>query len=349
MFQKRWTFCTHNEETDRAVGKRARPSELKRARLVKESQPRGQPLEDLLPPPLGEAQKRGFPNMRSILLPPPLIRDLLNQPLLGDLLVTRIGYCARATGHSIARPLGSLDHILHYCVAGKGWLRLAGREWDVPPETAFFIPRNEPHIYAADTNEPWSIYWIYFTGRQAPDHLAALQVSAREPLLHLPCTGEILSAFELVEGYMAEVQTRYNLVAASTALARLLGLVQLRRFAMAQRQRSEEENIQQTIELMRKNLAQRLSLRELAQLAHMSVSRYEATFVKRTGCSPKNYFNRMKIQQACRLLTESARPSKEICADLGFADPYYFSRLFKKLVGLSPAHFRKQHRAKAEI
>jgi len=123
----------------------------------------------------------------------------------------------------------------------------------------------------------------------------------------------------------------------------------LRRFAQAPRQRSEEKNIQQTIEFMGQNLGQQLSLRELAQLAHMSVSGYEAAFVKRTGCSPKSYFNRMKIRQACRLLTETARPAKEIGAGLGFADPYYFSRLFKKLLGLSPAHFRKQPRARGTV
>lgn len=311
-------------------------------RLLRDSKRRGQRLEEIPAPLLREAQKRGFPDMRSVILPPPLIRDALNRPLLRDLLVTRIGYCSHAAGHYIPRPEGSLDHILHYCVAGRGWVRMAGQEWEVTPDTMTFLPRGEPHIYGANAKQPWSIYWIHFTGRQADDFFAAIQVSANSPLLHLPATPEILTAFQQVEECMREVHTPSHLLAASTALARFLGLIQLRRFASSQQQRTEEEQVQATITLMKDNLARPLFLRELAQAAHMSVSRYEAAFHKRTGCSPINFFNRMRIQQACRQLDGTTQPVKQIASDLGFDDPYYFSRLFKKHVGVSPAEFRKQ-------
>ena len=52
----------------------------------------------------------------------------------------------------------------------------------------------------------------------------------------------------------------------------------------------------------------------------------------------------MRIQQACRLLNETPRPLKTIAAELGFDDPYYFSRLFRKVTGSSPTGFR-QNRA----
>jgi AraC family transcriptional regulator of arabinose operon len=324
-------------------------TELTLAQFLKELKRTKHRVEDVPAAVLREVQKHGFPNMRSVFLPPPVIRESLQQPLLRDLLVTRIGYCSQATGHYIPRPEGSLDHILHYCVGGKGWLRMAGRQWDVAADTALFLPRGVPHLYSADPAEPWSIYWIHFTGRQADDFFAALKVSAERPLFYLPCTEEILSALRLIEAHMAGVQTRPNLVAASTALASFLGLIQLRRFSMEQRERTVEENIQQTVEFMRANLVRQVCLRELAQLAHMSVSRYATAFAKRMGCSPISYFNRMKIQKACSLLTETNLPAKTICAQLGYHDPYYFSRLFKKLVGVSPAHFRRppQPRAKA--
>jgi AraC-like DNA-binding protein len=334
---------------DAGMGARRSSGGLTLARLLAESRRRGQRVEDLPPPLLREAQKRGFPDMRSIILPPRVIHESLTQPVLRDLLVTRIGYCARAAGHQIPRPAGSLDHLLHYCVAGQGWLRMAGREWSVPADTMMFIPRGEPHVYGADSEQPWSIYWIHLSGRQAADYFTALQVHREQPLVHLPCSEEILSAFEVIEGYMAAVHTPPNLLAASTALARFLGLVQVHRYAMTQPARTDEENIQQTIVFMQKNLARAISLRELAQLAHMSVSRYEAAFVARTGCPPKAYFNQMKIQAACRLLSDTTQPAKEIAAALGYADPYYFSRLFKKLVGRSPVQFRQARAPRSRL
>jgi AraC family transcriptional regulator, arabinose operon regulatory protein len=294
-----------------------------------------------------EAQKRGFPDMRSILLPPPVIRASLAEPLLRDLLITRIGYCSRAAGHFIPRPEGSLDHILIYGVAGVGWLRMGGREWAIPAETVVYIPAQTPHTYGADENDPWSLYWIHFTGRQADDYFAALGVGADEPLLHLACTEDVLSDFEVAYGHMAAVHTRVRLIAAATALARFLGMIQLRRHAMERHVRTEEENIQQTIDHMRRHLDRPLTLHELANLAHMSVSRYDTVFAKRTGCPPIAYFNRMRIQRASRLLQETSLTVKEIAGTLGFEDPYYFSRLFKKHAGVSPAHFNKTRPAPA--
>ena len=314
------------------------------AQLLAELQRTGRRLEDVPAPVVRAALKEGVPGTRSILLPPPLIRTALREPLLRDLLVTRIGYSGPGVGF-IPRPEGSLDHILLYNVAGRGWLQMAGKRWELPPETAVFLPRGVPHSYGTGPEDPYSIYWIHFTGRQAEEFFAALQVSERQPLLHLPCTEETLSAIELVYGYMAAVHTSPNLLAASTALARLLGLIQLRRFRVHRCEQTQETGVDQTIAFMQHNLARRITLRELAQLAHLSISGYEEAFTKRTGCPPITYFNRMKVQKASRQLLETDLPAKDIATDLGFEDPYHFSRLFKKHTGLSPANFRQQHPA----
>src|SRR3990170_947982 len=126
--------------------KKANLTELTLAQLLQDPQHKGGRLDHLPPQLLREAQKRGFPDMRSILLPPPLIRGSLKELLLRDLLVTRIGYCARAAGHHIPRPEGSLDHILQYCVAGQGWLKMAGREWNnIGSDTMLCLPAGVPH------------------------------------------------------------------------------------------------------------------------------------------------------------------------------------------------------------
>lgn len=301
----------------------------------------GQRLEDLPPRVVREALKKGVPGTRSILLPPAMIRDSLKQPLLRDLLVTRIGYSSPGVGF-IPRPEGSLDHIFLYCAAGRGWLETGGRRMELAPETAVFLPRGVPHTYGTDEKSPYSQYWIHFTGRQAEEFFTALQVSVQRPLLHLPCTAEILSAFELIYGYMAAVHTPANLLAAGTALARFLGLVQLCRFEVEQREHSREVGVEETIVFMRDSLHRRITLRELANLARRSVSGYEESFRKRTGCSPIAYFNRMKMQEACRQLVESDRLVKDTAADLGYADPYHFSRLFKQHTGLSPERYRRR-------
>ena len=56
---------------------------------------------------------------------------------------------------------------------------------------------------------------------------------------------------------------------------------------------------------------------------------------------PLNYFNLMKIKEACRSLDQTDMKINQICHKIGIAVCYYFSRLFSKIMGLSPREYRE--------
>jgi AraC-like DNA-binding protein len=129
-------------------------------------------------------------------------------------------------------------------------------------------------------------------------------------------------------------------VAGSGALAHFLSTINLERYSVNLRSQTAQEKIDKTAEFMRENLGKRFSARQLAQIAHMSPAHYSAVFRRRYDYPPLEYFNRLKIQKACQLLTGTRDPIRRIARGLGFDDPYYFSRLFKRVVGVSPNHYR---------
>lgn len=323
------------------VGYRARPSQTLQSILAAHGL-HYQRLTDIPPKVAREIQRRAvFADFRSVELPAETLRGLLRQPILRDLLVTRIGYCSRASGHFIPRPEGSLDHVLHYCVEGKGWCEIEGRRWIVPPQTVLLIPAGVPHCYGAVDRDPWSIHWIHFTGRSAGDYLKLLGASGEMPIFHLPCSDEILSAFEAAYQLMNGVHAHSFLVAASGVLARLLTMANLARHSVNPRSHTAEKNLKNTEIFMRENVGGRYSLQHFAQLAHMSPHHYCSLFKTRYGFSPIEYFNRLKINKARDLLARTALQVRQISRQLGFDDPYYFSRLFRKVVGVSPSDYRK--------
>ena len=61
------------------------------------------------------------------------------------------------------------------------------------------------------------------------------------------------------------------------------------------------------------------------------------------GTSPIRYVNSLRIEKAKTLLSESSLKVSDISAEVGFSDSFYFSRLFKKETGVSPASFRKNN------
>jgi AraC-like DNA-binding protein len=275
-------------------------------------------------------------------LPANVIQNSLLQPLLCDLLVTRIGYHSRTVGHYIPRPEGSLDHVMIHNVDGDGWLKIAGQEWTVHSGQMFCLPAGVPHWYGSDTENPWSNYWIHFTGRQAAAYFQWLGVRTDNPIIHLSEREELLVAFEETWQFLRAVHTYDNLVQGSVGLTLFLGVVQRTMHAAEIRQRAVDQRIQKTIDFVSHNLASELSLTELAQFTQLSVSRFTLAFRRVTGCSPMEYFNRLRVQRACALLQTTSKSVQEIGQMVGYSDPYYFSRAFKKIIGASPNEYRKK-------
>lgn len=110
-------------------------------------------------------------------------------------------------------------------------------------------------------------------------------------------------------------------------------------FSQQQNQNSsspEKAIIRETIDYMKNNLDKTIRIEDFADLNKYSVSHFSKLFRLTTGMSPIEYFIHLKMQKACQLLyTEDSRV-KQIAALLGYDDPYYFSRLFKKYMNTSP-------------
>ena len=83
------------------------------------------------------------------------------------------------------------------------------------------------------------------------------------------------------------------------------------------------------------NYARRISLGDLARLAGMSEERLSYRFWKEFGVRPMSLLISLRLERAMQLLQTDLRV-RDVAAAVGYADPLYFSRLFKKHLGISP-------------
>lgn len=95
---------------------------------------------------------------------------------------------------------------------------------------------------------------------------------------------------------------------------------------------------------LERNIGKRLTLDDVSKKFNYSRSFICKIFKEETGESLITYFNRIKIEEAMRLLRETDRRASEISELLGFSEPKYFGAIFKKQVGISPASYRKKAR-----
>ncbi|MCQ6557219.1 AraC family transcriptional regulator [Paenibacillus mendelii] len=99
---------------------------------------------------------------------------------------------------------------------------------------------------------------------------------------------------------------------------------------------------------IQEHYAESITLESLAEVLNYSVPHLSAMFKQKTGFSPIGYLIRIRIDKAATLLVETDATLREIAASVGYQDPYYFGRLFKKYRGVSPDRFRTRERKKHE-
>ena len=287
-------------------------------------------------------KREGFKNQQAIVLPSFILDELKANPLTKLLYPTDIGSYPNAQYHFRERNEGCCQNILVYCSAGGGWLEVEGNKHLVGKDQYFIIPAQTAHRYGASSSDPWSIRWIHFTGENAGSFadpvMSVKEIESSEPTRfrdRMQLFEEIYQSLSM--GYSCE-----NLEYACVCLWYFLGSF----IYSAQYQRIKEiqkhDLIEKSILYMQEHLNNGITLKELASHCGYSVSHYSMIFKKKTSRSPIEYFLGLKIQKACQMLDFSTMRIQEIAAELAFLDQFYFSRLFRKMIGVSPLEYRRK-------
>lgn len=100
--------------------------------------------------------------------------------------------------------------------------------------------------------------------------------------------------------------------------------------------------LQNVITYIIQNYSSPITMEELAGIAHMSQSNLHAVFKKQFAISPISYTNHYRITLAAEELLQTDKQIGDIAKSVGIPDQLYFSKLFRKMYGMSPRDYRKK-------
>jgi len=103
------------------------------------------------------------------------------------------------------------------------------------------------------------------------------------------------------------------------------------------------EELKTPINFIRDNYMRPISVADLAEVSHLSVSALERRFKKLLSKTPKQYINDVRLEHARRLLVETSLAISMVAELSGFTDPSYFSRRFVRKFAQRPSEFRREH------
>lgn len=296
-------------------------------------------------------KKDGFQGERAVVLPPMLIEMQEQDALCQSLLITDIGYYPKAEHHHRIREKVIDQYVLIYCVDGSGFYVVDGKRYEVERNQYFILPAGKPHEYGATAGKQWTIYWLHFRGDHAPVYAEGAQKPQAINVTPTSRISDRINIFEEILTTLHAAASLEDLRYASSLLHHFLASMRyLGQFRRAGKDESHgnkpslyndgKGTVEAAIHYMQENIENRITLADVLRYVGYSQSHFSAVFKKHTGQSPLAYFNRLKIEYACRLLKETDLKMNQICYKIGIDDPFYFSRMFSKQMGMSPTEYR---------
>jgi len=271
-------------------------------------------------------------------LPLPVQKACKKERMFQTLSVLSAGYRFgnnRAIGYRVQKK-PEKECLLKLCISGQGWFQAGNKNYTIGAGDMIVCREYTAHGYGADSDNPWELYWVYFQCEYLEELFPELQ-NKECLILKIDKRQEQVKGFERIIAYMEMGYAKPYLYHA----AQYLGLLLASLYQMNRRPFGGDNPIDQAVSYMKTRLDQTLTLEEIAKNSKMSKDHFIRIFYRRTQYTPMDYFIRLKMQKACEKLVTTEDSIKAIADSLGYEDYYYFSRLFKKKIGLSPKAYRQ--------
>jgi AraC family transcriptional regulator of arabinose operon len=289
-------------------------------------------------------KREGFEGQRLIVIPKKIVSEfLVKDPVTRQIYITDIGFYPKAMFHYAERSHGISQHIIIYCIEGYGWIEINKKRVIISPSQFIAIPANTPHRYGADVQNPWSIYWAHFKGENSAFIADLIVKNSDDYKPQLTFSEDRIGLFDdiyynLQNGYGDDTLRYVNMIFYHF----LSSMIYEDKFNRLKKT-VDTDVVDKVIKLMQDKIQQTITLKQMADFSNLSVTHFSSLFRKKTGHSPIEYFNHLKIQKACQYLAFTTMTVKELAYCIGVEDQYYFSRMFTRLMGISPSVYRKRN------
>ena len=259
-------------------------------------------------------------------------------------VVVRAGHLRSAPEYRVER-----DHLpghdLLLCLSGSGFVVTGNRRFKVEPEEMAWISGHHPHAHWANQADPWELLWLRIDGRTMEETCNILSVPRLPVFSGIPIETlrrEFLRILQLMNRRPLALDAMLN-----AAVAEILALLcenrqaePLDSFGLFS---EDSADVREALTKMALYPDRPWRVAALARLCRLSEPHFYRKFKQATGSTPIDWLRRERINHARRRLLESGDPIKQISEQVGYNDPFFFSRDFKRYTGVAPKNYRNQH------
>lgn len=268
----------------------------------------------------------------------------INYDAYDDLCLYEVG-CQKCPANYSFGPIIRTNYVLHYVINGKGILYLNNVPYPIHEKQAFLMPPNVVAFNQADRDDPWSYIWIHFNGNKVPELLHSINLTKDTPVYTAP------DSYQNIEACMQKLLHSHSEELLCIGL--IYELFHHMRFVLPP---SSSEVVQDTqtlkyikmvIDYISHKYSDPIHITDIADYCALDRSYLSKMFKLATNYSPQEYLIRYRLKKAKQLLKDSTMPIQHVAYAVGYNDPFSFSKIFKKELGLTPSEYRSQKNSDA--
>ena len=244
-------------------------------------------------------------------------------------------------------PHGHSFYLLLYVSQGTGTHTVDLVTYDLGPGSVFFLAPGQVHQWHLGPEADGIVVFFepsFYQLRYPERDLLALPFfdNAHPPALYLPAENELAPLFEkLLHEYQTDFPNQAEVLRAYLGLVLELATRHYPATPATTEAGLAQSQIRQFGALLNQHYRTRRSVREYAELLHLTANYLNALCRRVLGQTASDLIHARVVLEARRLLTHSALSVAQVADELGFDDPSYFGRYFRKYVGQSPEAFRQ--------
>lgn len=232
-------------------------------------------------------------------------------------------------------------YLIHYIVKGSGSYEVNGTSYPVRPGEIFIIHPGQVVSYSCkDESIPWSFCWIGFSGQASSVYLRELGIREQTYVQRLSSS----SFFDRTLACLRYIEKNQNSLMQVQLTALLLEtLLCIRKGNSIPARQRPDDLVKKAIQYIEFNYMKNISIRDVVDHVNLERTYFYRIFKQCTGLSPQRYLMELRIKKSIELMHTNAYTFSEIASYIGVGDVYYFSRLFKRIMGVSPSVYQKSH------
>ncbi len=266
----------------------------------------------------------------------------INKHPLNDLIILDYGYENCSPNKPQIGPSQKPRCSLHFVVSGKGYFEIDGQTYEITANQIFIVPMHAITNYYPDRTDPWSYFWIGLYGSKTEQMLKDVGLTKQTPIYKPKDCQKIQDALVQLITLPSNINADFYSLSTYFYILNIL-FQEYHKSNPQQKVTNADTYVQYVLNYIENNYANDdlMNLKTISDQIFLNPIYLNRIFTQKIGLPIYSYLTQFRIQKACTLLEDNSLSIQSIAMQVGYSNPLYFSRIFKKYKNISPQKYRE--------